>query len=95
MIAQALLKLTTAARSLSLSCHNMLANRGFGRREALLLYAGSAEAFLALRRNFAASLTAVSATGYISGSGDRHLDNYLLHSASGALVPIDFGCASS
>ena len=32
---------------------------------------------------------------YITGSGDRHLDNFLLHEASGALVPIDFGCGSA
>ncbi|KAK9832515.1 hypothetical protein WJX81_003666 [Elliptochloris bilobata] len=60
-------------------------------REVLLRYAGSAEAFLALRRAYLASLAAISATGYISGSGDRHLENFLLHSATGALVPIDFG----
>ena len=65
-----------------------------GCREALLRFAGSAEAFLALRRGYAASLAAVAATGYISGSGDRHLDNFLLHPATGALVPIDFGCAA-
>ncbi len=62
------------------------------RREALLRQAGSPEAFLAARRAYAASLAAVSVTGYVTGSGDRHLDNYLLHAPSGALVPIDFGC---
>ena len=63
-------------------------------REALLRQAGSAEAFLAMRRAYAASLAAVSVTGYVTGSGDRHLDNYLLEAATGALVPIDFGCAA-
>ena len=63
-------------------------------REVLLRRAGSAEGFLGMRRTYQASLAAIAATGYISGSGDRHMDNYLLSSATGALVPIDFGCAA-
>ncbi|EIE23209.1 kinase-like protein [Coccomyxa subellipsoidea C-169] len=60
-------------------------------REALLRNAGGPEEFLAMRANFAASLAAVSVTGYITGAGDRHTENFLLHRASGTLVPIDFG----
>lgn len=44
-----------------------------------------------MRANYAASLAAVSVTGYITGAGDRHLENFLLHTASGTLIPIDFG----
>ena len=61
-------------------------------REALLRYAGGPEEFLAMRSRFAVSLAALSATNYIAGVGDRHLDNYLLVLSSGELVPIDFGC---
>ena len=71
-----------------------LANRLCPCREVLLRRSGSAEAFLGMRRTYQASLTAIAATGYISGSGDRHMDNYLLSSATGALVPIDFGCVA-
>ena len=44
-----------------------------------------------MRASYAASLAAVSITGYITGAGDRHLENFLLHTASGTLIPIDFG----
>ena len=64
-------------------------------REVLLRRSGSAEAFLAMRQTYQASLSAVAATGYIAGSGDRHMENYLLSSATGALVPIDWGCEDS
>lgn len=63
-------------------------------REVLLRRSGSAEGFLGMRRTYQASLTAIAVTSYISGSGDRHMDNYLLSSATGALVPIDFGYAA-
>lgn len=63
-------------------------------REALLRNAGGPEEFLAIRANFAASVAALSVTGYITGAGDRHTENFLLHRASGTLVPIDFGCTS-
>ena len=53
--------------------------------------AGGPEEFLAMRASYAASLAAVSITGYITGAGDRHLENFLLHTASGTLIPIDFG----
>lgn len=48
-----------------------------------------------MRAAFAASVAALSVTGYITGAGDRHTENFLLHRASGALVPIDFGCAAA
>ena len=54
-------------------------------------YATSPEVFLAIRGAYAASLAAMSATGYAAGVGDRHLGNIMMH-ASGRLVPIDFGC---
>ncbi len=60
-------------------------------REALLRRAAGPEAFFAMRANFAASLAAVCATNYVAGIGDRHLQNFLLHEATGTLVPIDFG----
>jgi hypothetical protein len=42
-------------------------------REALLRSAAGPEAFLAMRANFKASLAAVSASSYVAGVGDRHL----------------------
>lgn len=54
-------------------------------------YAGGAEQYFANRGRFIASLAALSVTGYIAGVGDRHLDNFLMHPASGRLIPIDFG----
>ncbi|KAK9813338.1 hypothetical protein WJX73_001242 [Symbiochloris irregularis] len=62
-------------------------------RAALLKYAGSPEKFMADRRRFTASLVALSASGYVLGIGDRHLNNFLLETASGRLIPIDFGFA--
>ena len=47
-----------------------------------------------MRQTYAASLAAVSICGYIVGVGDRHTENFLLHPASGELIPIDFGCPS-
>ena len=48
-----------------------------------------------MRATYTASLAAVSMAGYVAGVGDRHTDNFLVHLASGALVPIDFGQATS
>jgi phosphatidylinositol kinase/protein kinase (PI-3 family) len=64
---------------------------GAARRESLLRAAGGPEEFLAMRATFAASLAAVSVTGYVTGAGDRHTENLLVHTSSGTLVPIDFG----
>ena len=55
-------------------------------------YAGGPEEFFASRGRYIASLATLCITGYIAGVGDRHLDNFLLHPASGRLIPIDFGC---
>ena len=57
----------------------------------LLQLAPAPEAFLTLRDAFARSLSMTSICGYILGIGDRHLDNLLLESSSGTVVPIDFG----
>jgi len=60
-------------------------------RRRLLRMAPSPECYLTLRASFARSLAATCVTGYLLGVGDRHLDNLLLDTTSGALVPIDFG----
>mmetsp|Transcript_107741 Transcript_107741/g.313601 ORF Transcript_107741/g.313601 Transcript_107741/m.313601 type:complete len:357 (+) Transcript_107741:1539-2609(+) len=62
-------------------------------RNQLLSLAPSPEVFLTLRNEFSRSLSVWSICGYILGIGDRHLDNFLLDSHSGAVVPIDFGMA--
>ena len=62
-------------------------------RNQLLTLAPSPEVFLTLRNEFSRSLSVWSICGYILGIGDRHLDNFLLDSHSGAVVPIDFGMA--
>ncbi|KAG1664558.1 hypothetical protein FOA52_009441 [Chlamydomonas sp. UWO 241] len=49
------------------------------------------EAALARRAKFASTLAAVCAFGWFAGVGDRHPQNLVVHAASGALVPIDFG----
>ena len=46
-----------------------------------------------MRCAFAGSLAAGNAACYAAGVGDRHSSNFLLHTRSGTLVPIDFGCA--
>uniref|UniRef100_A0A0G4HZ01 PI3K/PI4K catalytic domain-containing protein n=1 Tax=Chromera velia CCMP2878 TaxID=1169474 RepID=A0A0G4HZ01_9ALVE len=51
----------------------------------------SPEAFWVLRSNFASSLGAFSAVGYVLGIGDRHLENFLVSTSTFNLVPIDFG----
>lgn len=51
----------------------------------------SAESYLALRSQFARSLSVTSICGYVAGVGDRHLGNTLVDMRTGALVPIDFG----
>eukprot|EP00884_Botryococcus_braunii_P014588 jgi/Botrbrau1/2312/Bobra.39_1s0001.1 len=59
-------------------------------REGLLRISGGPEEFLDMRGRYSATLAATCVTGYIAGCGDRHMDNFLLHS-SGSLIPIDFG----
>ena len=53
----------------------------------------SPEAQITVRTNFARSLAALSIASYIIGIGDRHMENLLLDTRSGAVVPIDFGHA--
>ena len=75
--------------------HNLKQRALVQPRDALLRQAGGPEEFLAMRASYAASLAAVSVTGYITGAGDRHLENFLMHTASGTLIPIDFGYDAS
>ncbi|KAL2645175.1 hypothetical protein R1flu_012762 [Riccia fluitans] len=60
-------------------------------RAGVARWATSAESFLALRSQFAKSLSVISICGYVAGVGDRHLANTLVDMRSGSLIPIDFG----
>lgn len=60
-------------------------------RRRLLRVAEGPEAFVTLRTEFAKTLAVSSLFGYILGLGDRHLDNLLLDSRTGAIIQIDFG----
>ncbi|KAL3698516.1 hypothetical protein R1sor_012592 [Riccia sorocarpa] len=60
-------------------------------RAGVARWATSAESFLALRSQFAKSLSVISICGYVAGVGDRHLANTLVDMSSGSLIPIDFG----
>lgn len=62
-------------------------------RTALMTAAGSPDAFIAMRRRYAASLAASSVCGWVAGVGDRHLQNILVDLRDGSLVHIDFGYA--
>ena len=62
-------------------------------RRALAAAAGSPDAFLAMRRRYAATLAASSVCGWVAGVGDRHLQNVLVDLTDGSLVHIDFGYA--
>ena len=62
-------------------------------RRALAAAAGSPDAFLAMRRRYAATLAASSVCGWVAGVGDRHLQNVLVDLRDGSLVHIDFGYA--
>jgi DNA-dependent protein kinase catalytic subunit len=55
--------------------------------------AKSPEAYLAIRGQFARSLSVFSVASYIIGIGDRHLENFLLDHKTGGLIGIDFGHA--
>ena len=67
---------------------------GFILRRIAAMTSG-AESFIATRSHFARSIAALSMASYILGIGDRHLDNFLLSSTSGYVIPIDFGVAFS
>lgn len=56
-------------------------------------FAVSAEAYLRMRTHFSRSLAALTACGHVLGIGDRHLDNFLMQTATGAVIGIDFGHA--
>ncbi|KAA0160855.1 hypothetical protein FNF28_05277 [Cafeteria roenbergensis] len=56
-----------------------------------LTFAGPAE-WLASRTEFARSAAAWSITGHIIGLGDRHGENLLIDTRSGACVHVDFDC---
>ena len=62
-------------------------------RTAIMTAAGSPDAFIAMRRRYAASLAASSICGWVAGVGDRHLQNILIDLRDGSLVHIDFGYA--
>ncbi len=62
-------------------------------RRGISAIARSPESYLCLRNGFARSLACVSASGYVAGIGDRHLDNFLVNLKNGFIVPIDFGHA--
>ena len=53
----------------------------------------SAEVFLAMRATFARSLSALTVAMHALSIGDRHLDNFLLDTATGRVIGIDFGHA--
>lgn len=53
----------------------------------------SPEAYLAIRGQFARTLSTFNVASYIIGIGDRHLENFLLDHKTGGLIGIDFGHA--
>nr|KAJ3422852.1 hypothetical protein HK105_006003 [Polyrhizophydium stewartii] len=53
----------------------------------------SAEAYIALRGDFARSWASLSIASYVLGIGDRHTENFLVDLKSGRVIGIDFGHA--
>jgi Phosphatidylinositol kinase and protein kinases of the PI-3 kinase family len=49
------------------------------------------DAFLHIKNTFIKNYAAICIATYILGIGDRHLDNFCVHSSSASLVMIDFG----
>lgn len=49
------------------------------------------ETFFNVRQQFVGSYSAVCASGYILGIGDRHLDNLLINTKTAKIIGIDFG----
>jgi len=62
-------------------------------REGVAKLAISSEAYLSMRSLFARSLAVLTASSYLLGVGDRHLDNFMMEQATGRVVGIDFGHA--
>ncbi len=60
-------------------------------RRALLRLSKNYDAFLHIKNNFIKNYAAACVVVYILGIGDRHLDNFLIHSSTASLVMIDFG----
>lgn len=60
-------------------------------RGALCDLATSAEAFFAMRTNYASSMAALSVAHWLLGIGDRHLSNVLLNVKTARVAGIDFG----
>lgn len=62
-------------------------------RDAFTVISSSPESFVTLRRNFVTSYATMCVAHWISGVGDRHLQNTLVVVGSGRCLGIDFGCA--
>ncbi|XP_071565051.1 DNA-dependent protein kinase catalytic subunit [Temnothorax nylanderi] len=62
-------------------------------RDAFNMISPSPECFVTLRRNFVASYATMCAAHWLAGVGDRHLQNTLVHVATGRCLGIDFGHA--
>lgn len=62
-------------------------------RDTFTVISPSPESFVTLRRNFVASYATMCAAHWISGIGDRHLQNTLVVVGSGRCLGIDFGHA--
>lgn len=61
-------------------------------KKSLISIASSPEAWFTLRQNFVGSYSALCASGYMLGIGDRHLGNILINNRSARVIGIDFGC---
>lgn len=62
-------------------------------RDSFTVISPSPESFVTLRRNFVTSYATMCAAHWISGIGDRHLQNTLVVVGSGRCLGIDFGYA--
>ncbi|XP_032675638.1 DNA-dependent protein kinase catalytic subunit-like isoform X2 [Odontomachus brunneus] len=69
------------------------ATRKSALRDAFTVISPSPESFVTLRRNFVTSYATMCAAHWISGIGDRHLQNTLVVIGSGRCLGIDFGYA--
>mmetsp|Transcript_20542 Transcript_20542/g.17955 ORF Transcript_20542/g.17955 Transcript_20542/m.17955 type:complete len:294 (+) Transcript_20542:3784-4665(+) len=60
-------------------------------KKALERLCSSPEAFLYVKNKFIRNYATLSIASYILGVGDRHLENFLVSTNSGEVIPIDFG----